>query len=66
VYPGRDWFSVLSSTVVVLLGDRTIRVETRTGGRVVDDDVPQLRGGRRAAAIIVILDPDRKRPHLPG
>ncbi len=27
VHPGRDWFTVLSGTVLVLLGARTIRVE---------------------------------------
>lgn len=66
VHPGRDWFTVLSGTVVVLLGDRTIRVEAGQAAEF-STMVPHsfgVDGG--PAEIIVILDPDGERSHLHG
>ncbi len=64
VHPGRDWFTVLSGTVVVLLGERTIRVEAGQAAEF-STMVPHsfgVDGG--PAEIIVILDPDGDRSHL--
>lgn len=47
VHPGRDWFTVLTGTVVVPLGDRTIKVSKRSGRRVLDHGAAHLRRTRR-------------------
>lgn len=66
VHPGRDWFSVLSGTVLLVLGDRTIRVETGQAAEF-STMVPHAFGADGGPAeIIVILDPDGERSHLHG
>jgi transcriptional regulator with XRE-family HTH domain len=64
VHPGRDWFTVLSGTVLVLLGDRTIRVEAGQAAEF-STMVPHAFGAQGGPAeIIAILDPDGERSHL--
>jgi transcriptional regulator with XRE-family HTH domain len=66
VHPGRDWFTVLSGTVVLLLGDRTIRVEEGQAAEF-STMVPHAFGAEGGPAeIITILDPDGERTHLHG
>lgn len=64
VHPGRDWFTVLSGTVLLLLGERTIRVETGQAAEF-STMVPHTFGAEGGPAeILVILDPDGDRAHL--
>ena len=64
MHPGRDWFTVLSGTVLVLLGDRTIRVEAGQAAEF-STMVPHAFGADGGPAeIIAILDPDGERSHL--
>lgn len=64
VHPGRDWFTVLSGTVLVLLGERTIRVEAGQAAEF-STMVPHAFGADGGPAeIIAILDPDGERSHL--
>ena len=48
VHPGKDWFTVLSGTIVLVLGERTIVVEGRPGRGVLHDDPARVRRPRRA------------------
>ena len=64
VHPGKDWFTVLSGTVVLLLGERTILVEA---GEAADFStmIPHAFGARGGPAeILCILDHDGERTHL--
>jgi transcriptional regulator with XRE-family HTH domain len=64
VHPGRDWFTVLSGTVLVLLGDRTITVAAGQAAEF-STMVPHAFGAQGGPAeIIAILDPDGERSHL--
>jgi len=67
VHPGKDWFTVLSGTVVLALGDRLIRVEA---GEAADFStmVPHAFGALDGPAeVLCILDHDGRRNHLwPG
>lgn len=64
VHPGRDWFTVLSGTVLVLLGERTIRVGAGQAAEF-PTMVPHALGTDGGPAeIIAILDPDGERTHL--
>lgn len=64
VHPGRDWFTVLSGTVLVVLGERTIRVEAGQAAEF-STMVPHAFGADGGPAeIIAILDPDGERSHL--
>jgi len=64
VHPGRDWFTVLSGTVLVLLGERTIRVEPGQAAEF-STMVPHAFGAQGGPAeVIAILDPDGQRSHL--
>ncbi|MBW8482600.1 helix-turn-helix domain-containing protein [Actinomadura parmotrematis] len=67
VHPGRDWFTVLSGTVVLLLGERTIRVEAGQAAEF-STMVPHAFGcDGGPAEVIGIFDPDGRRTHLrPG
>jgi transcriptional regulator with XRE-family HTH domain len=67
VHPGRDWFTVLSGTVVLRLGDRTILVEAGEAAEF-STMVPHAFGVRDGAAdVLCILDHDGERTHLgPG
>jgi transcriptional regulator with XRE-family HTH domain len=64
VHLGRDWFTVLSGTVLLVLGDRTIRVETGQAAEF-STMVPHAFGADGGPAeILTILDPDGERSHL--
>jgi transcriptional regulator with XRE-family HTH domain len=64
VHPGKDWFTVLSGTVVLMLGDRTIRVEVGEAAEF-STMIPHAFGVQDGPAeIICILDHDGQRTHL--
>jgi DNA-binding Xre family transcriptional regulator len=64
VHPGHDWFTVLSGTIVLLLGERTIMVEAGQAAEF-STMVPHAfwaHGG--PAEVIGIFDHDGQRTHL--
>jgi DNA-binding Xre family transcriptional regulator/quercetin dioxygenase-like cupin family protein len=64
VHPGKDWFTVLSGTVVLLLGERTILVETGQAAEF-STMIPHAFGAHDGPAeILCILDHDGQRTHL--
>jgi transcriptional regulator with XRE-family HTH domain len=64
VHPGQDWFTVLSGTVVLLLGERTILVETGQAAEF-STMIPHAFGARGGPAeVLCILDHDGQRSHL--
>lgn len=66
VHPGRDWFTVLSGTVLVRLGERTVTVAAGQAAEF-STMVPHAFGALDGPAeIIAILDPDGERSHLRG
>ncbi|GAA4806063.1 helix-turn-helix transcriptional regulator [Streptomyces ziwulingensis] len=64
VHPGRDWFTVLSGTVVLYLGDRVLRVEAGQAASFSTMTPHALRGDRGPAEILCILDHHGERSHL--
>ncbi|WP_260475160.1 helix-turn-helix domain-containing protein [Streptomyces sp. WAC 06725] len=64
VHPGRDWFTVLSGTVVLYLGERVIRVETGQAASFATMTPHTLRSDRGPAEILIILDHNGERSHL--
>lgn len=64
VHPGRDWFTVLSGTLVLLLGDRTILVQAGEAAEF-STMVPHAFGALDGPVeILGILDHDGQRTHL--
>jgi transcriptional regulator with XRE-family HTH domain len=64
VHPGRDWFTVLSGTVLLRLGERTIMVEAGEAAEF-STMVPHAFGAQNGAAeVLCILDHDGERTHL--
>jgi transcriptional regulator with XRE-family HTH domain len=64
VHPGRDWFTVLSGTVVLLLGERTIQVEAGQAAEF-STMIPHAFGAHDGPAeILCIFDHDGQRTHL--
>ncbi|UQU62465.1 helix-turn-helix transcriptional regulator [Couchioplanes caeruleus] len=64
VHPGRDWFTVLSGTVVLRLGERTIRVRAGEAAEF-STMVPHAFGAEDGPAeVLCILDHDGERSHL--
>ncbi|MFC4059132.1 helix-turn-helix domain-containing protein [Planomonospora corallina] len=64
VHPGREWFTVLSGTVVLLLGDRRILVETGQAAEF-STMIPHAFGAHDGPAeIIGIFDHNGERTHL--
>jgi transcriptional regulator with XRE-family HTH domain len=64
VHPGRDWFTVLSGTARLQLGDRTILVETGQAAEF-STMVPHAIGAHDGPVeILTILDHDGERAHL--
>ncbi|MGF6889275.1 transcriptional regulator with XRE-family HTH domain [Nocardia sp. GAS34] len=64
VHPGRDWFTVLSGTVELWLGNRRIRIET---GQAAEFScmIPHAFGALGGPAeLLTILDPEGQRTHL--
>jgi transcriptional regulator with XRE-family HTH domain len=66
VHPGRDWFYVLSGTVVLTLGTREIEVHEGEAAEF-STMTPHRFGARGTPAeIITIFDRDGRRAHLTG
>ncbi|MBT0769289.1 helix-turn-helix transcriptional regulator [Kineosporia sp. J2-2] len=64
VHPGRDWFTVLSGTVELLLGERTVIVESGQAASF-STMVPHAFGAVDGPAeLLAILDHDGQRTHL--
>lgn len=64
VHPGRDWFTVLSGTVTLLLGERALRVETGQAAEFSTMIPHAIRARGGPAEILVVLDRDGERTHL--
>jgi transcriptional regulator with XRE-family HTH domain len=63
-HPGEDWFTVLSGTIVLLLGERTILVEAGQAAAF-STMIPHAFGARGGPAeVIGIFDHDGQRTHL--
>ena len=66
VHPGREWFTVLSGTVRLLLGERTILVPQGDAAEF-STMVPHSIGAHGGPVeILSIFDHDGERAHLPG
>ncbi|MEO3782623.1 XRE family transcriptional regulator [Actinocorallia sp. B10E7] len=66
VHPGRDWFTVLSGTLVLLLGERTVLVEAGQAAEF-STMIPHAFGAHDGPAeILGIFDPEGRRIHLHG
>lgn len=64
VHPGRDWFTVLSGTIVLRLGERTILVRSGEAAEF-STMLPHAFGAHNGAAeVLCILDHDGERSHL--
>jgi quercetin dioxygenase-like cupin family protein len=64
VHPGRDWFTVLSGTACLQLGERTILVEPGHAAEF-STMVPHAIGAHDGPVeILIILDHDGERVHL--
>jgi DNA-binding Xre family transcriptional regulator/quercetin dioxygenase-like cupin family protein len=64
VHPGNDWFTVLSGTVVLVLGERTILVEAGQAAEF-STMIPHAFGTDGGPAeILCIFDHDGQRTHL--
>jgi transcriptional regulator with XRE-family HTH domain len=64
VHPGMDWFTVLSGTVVLFLGERTILVETGQAAAF-STMIPHAFGAHEGPAeVLCIFDHDGQRTHL--
>ncbi|MEV8638448.1 helix-turn-helix domain-containing protein [Streptosporangium sp. NPDC051023] len=64
VHPGRDWFTVLSGTLTLLLGERTIRVEAGQAAEF-STMIPHAFGTDDGPAeILCVLDHEGQRTHL--
>ncbi|HEY4462070.1 MAG TPA: helix-turn-helix transcriptional regulator [Streptosporangiaceae bacterium] len=64
VHPGQDWFTVLSGTVVLVLGERAIAVETGQAAGF-STMIPHAFGTEDGPAeILCIFDHDGQRTHL--
>lgn len=64
VHPGKEWFTVLSGTVALVLGERVIRVESGQAAEfstMIPHAIKALGG---PTEILVILDHDGQRTHL--
>ncbi|WP_229904868.1 helix-turn-helix domain-containing protein [Lentzea cavernae] len=64
VHPGKEWFTVLSGTVALILGERAIRVETGQAAEFSTMTPHAIKAHGGPAEILVILDTDGKRSHL--
>jgi transcriptional regulator with XRE-family HTH domain len=64
VHPGKDWFTVLSGTIVLLLGERTILVEAGQAAEF-STMIPHAFGAQDGPAeVLCIFDHDGQRTHL--
>ncbi len=64
VHPGTDWFTVLAGTIVLVLGERAILVETGQAAEF-STMIPHAFGARGGPAeVLCIFDHDGQRSHL--
>ena len=64
VHPGREWFTVLSGTVSLMLGDRTILVHEGQAAEF-STMIPHRIGAQEGPAeVLTIFDHDGQREHL--
>jgi transcriptional regulator with XRE-family HTH domain len=64
VHPGRDWFTVLSGTARLQLGDRVILVETGQAAQFSTMTPHAIAAHGGPVEILTILDRDGQRAHL--
>jgi len=64
VHPGKEWFTVLSGTVTLILGERAIRVETGQAAEFSPMIPHAIKAHGGPTEILVILDHDGQRTHL--
>ena len=64
VHPGHDWFTVLSGTVRLHLGDRVIDVQAGEAAEFDTMTPHYFTAFRRPAEILTIFDRDGERAHL--
>ena len=64
VHPGRDWFTVLSGTARLHLGDRVILVETGQAAEFSTMEPHAFGAHGGPVEVLVILDHDGERAHL--
>ncbi|MFD1545009.1 helix-turn-helix domain-containing protein [Nonomuraea guangzhouensis] len=64
VHPGKEWFTVLSGTVALILGERAIRVETGQAAEFSTMIPHAIKAHGGPTEILVILDHDGQRTHL--
>lgn len=64
VHPGTDWFTVLSGTAMLLLGERTILVEAGEAAEFSTMTPHAIGAHGGPAEILCILDHDGQRIHL--
>ena len=66
VHPGRDWFTVLTGTAELRLGDRLIVIDTGNAAEF-STMIPHAIGahGGRPVEVLTILTGDGQRAHLP-
>jgi transcriptional regulator with XRE-family HTH domain len=64
VHPGHDWFTVLSGTVRLQLGERAVLVETGQAAQFSTMTPHAITAHRGPAEILTILDRDGQRVHL--
>jgi transcriptional regulator with XRE-family HTH domain len=66
VHPGRDWLTVLSGTLILRLGERTIRVEAGEAAEFSTMVPHALTAPEGTAEILAIYDQEGERAHLHG
>ena len=64
VHPGRDWFTVLSGTARLHLGDRVVLVEVGQAAQFSTMSPHAITAHGGPVEILVILDRDGQRAHL--
>ncbi|MDQ0743574.1 transcriptional regulator with XRE-family HTH domain [Clavibacter sp. B3I6] len=64
VHPGRDWFTVLSGTARLQLGERTILVEAGDAAEFSTMVPHAISAHRGVTEVLTILDRDGERAHL--
>ena len=64
VHPGRDWFTVLSGTARLQLGDRIILVEAGEAAEFSCMIPHAITAHAGPVEILAILDPDGDRAHI--
>jgi transcriptional regulator with XRE-family HTH domain len=64
VHPGKDWFTVLSGTIVLLLGERTILVEADQAAEFSTMTPHAIGAHDGPAEILCIFGHDGQRTHL--